>query len=359
MPRRRKRYKNVTPFLDRHGKQRWRWRKTGFKQHLFRAPYGSPEFEAEYDACRSQALAVGGNRSAPGSIDDLIARYIKTLVFRGAGSVTQHSNRLILDRFQAKHGKKPVALITKHHIEAILTDTLPKRREGKRTVGGPEAARKLLKELKKLFDCAVDAEMIDKNPAARVKLPKSKSKGHHTWTEEEIAQYQRRHALGSKARLALEIALWTGQRRGDVYRFGPAHLKSGKIRYEQEKGGKSLWLPAAPQMLAAIEAMPSVGIAAFIVTEHGKPFSKAGFGNKFRDWCDQAGLPHCTLHGLRKAITRRMAEAGKTNQQMKAVGGWSNDRLVGLYARDAEQAKLAEDTLVDLANRFGNPRIND
>ena len=31
------------------------------------------------------------------------------------------------------------------------------------------------------------------------------------------------------------------------------------------------------------------------------------FGNKMREWCNQAGLPHCSAHGLRKAMSRRLA----------------------------------------------------
>jgi hypothetical protein len=114
---------------------------------------------------------------------------------------------------------------------------------------------------------------------ARVKYQTS---GFHTWTEGEIAKFRTRHSLGSRARLALEIILWTGQRRGDAHRFGPPHVRDGRINYEQEKGGKEqLWLPMAPQLRAAIDVMPSIGVQTFLETEVGKPFSKAGFGNCF------------------------------------------------------------------------------
>lgn len=57
----------------------------------------------------------------------------------------------------------------------------------------------------------------------------------------------------------------------------------------------------------------------FIVNGRGKPFTRKGFGNKFRDWCDEAGLSECSAHGLRKAAARRFAEPGCTNQQIKIV----------------------------------------
>lgn len=190
--------------------------------------------------------------------------------------------------------------------------------------------------------------------ADKIKVPKTG--GFHTWSEDEIAQYQARHPLGTRARLALEIILWTGQRRSDARLFGPDHMKRGKINYRQGKTGKDLWLPAAPQLRQAIDAMQRVGLKTYLVTEYGKPFGKAGFGNKMREWCDEAGLPHCSAHGLRKAIARRMAEGGATQQQIKAVGGWSGDAEVAIYTAAADQERMADVSIdrlsqQDLANR--------
>jgi integrase len=143
---------------------------------------------------------------------------------------------------------------------------------------------------------------------------------------------------------------------GDARTFGPEHIKGGKINYRQGKTGRDLWLPAAPQLLEAIEAMQRVGLKTYLVTEFGHPFSAAGFGNKMRDWCDEAGLQHCTAHGLRKAGARRAAQLEAGNQGLKAVGGWIGDSEVATYTAAVEQEALAAVTLGrviadDLANR--------
>lgn len=98
----------------------------------------------------------------------------------------------------------------------------------------------------------------------------------------------------------------------------------------------------ARDLRRAIDAMPSVGITTYLVTDYGKPFSKEGFGNKMREWCDEAGLPHCAAHGLRKAITRRMAQRGLTDEQMMSVGGWKGAGQLRTYTEAVEQADLAE-----------------
>jgi len=159
----------------------------------------------------------------------------------------------------------------------------------------------------------------------------------------------------------METILWTGQRRGDAHLFGPGHFKGGRIQYTQQKGGRTLWLPAAPDLVAAIDAMPAVGLKTFLVTEYGKPFTKEGFGNWFRDRCDEAGLPHCSAHGLRKALARRLAENRAGNPGIKSVGGWRNDDEVSLYTAAVDQAQLAAATLgalieAHLAN-LGSPDL--
>ena len=85
----------------------------------------------------------------------------------------------------------------------------------------------------------------------------------------------------------------------------------------------------------------------------GKPFSRAGFGNKFRQWCDEASLKHCTAHGLRKAGAVIAAENGATAHQLKAIFGWSTLKQAELYTRAAEQKRLAEDAMDLLQVRKG------
>ncbi|TMJ19540.1 MAG: integrase [Alphaproteobacteria bacterium] len=352
-----RRYPNVTSFRDRHGKVRYRYRRTGQPTYYFKNPPDTPGFKEELAACEAGELKVGGGRAIPGSVNDLVARYYLSTDFHGGGAADQQRRRLLLEGFRSEFGDDMVVDFGFEHIEAILLKRSRKRQEGNRTVGGRVAAHNLRKQLRRLFAHAKRLHWIGSNPVDDAdKIKTEKTGGYHTWTEDEIARYQSHHKLGTRARLALEIILWTGQRRGDARLFGPDQMKRGKINYRQGKTGKDLWLPAAPQLVEAIEAMQRVGLRTFLVTEYGKPFSAAGFGNKMREWCDEAGLPQCSAHGLRKAIARRLADMGAGNQGIKSVGGWSNDAEVAIYTAAADQERLADATLgklvaLDLANR--------
>jgi len=358
-----RRYPNVTSFTDRHGKLRWRYRKSGHPTYYFNHPPDTPGFKEELDACRrGLSVKVGEGRSIPRSVSDLVGRYYQSTDFNSGGPADQQRRRLLIESFREEFGNDLVAGFGFEHIEAILNERSKKRQVGKRTVGGKVAAQSLRKQLRRLFAYARRLQWVAANPveeAGRIKAPKTG--GYHTWSEAEIRQYQSRHPLGTRARLALEIMLWTWQRRGDARLFGPSDLKDGKFNYRQGKTGKDLWLPAAPQLLdaiAAIQRKPNalLGLRTYLVTEFGKPFSAAGFGNKMREWCDEAGLPNCTSHGLRKAGARRAAQLGAGNQGLKAVGGWSGESEVAIYTAAVEQEALAAATLgrvieADLANR--------
>lgn len=104
------------------------------------------------------------------------------------------------------------------------------------------------------------------------------------------------------------------------------------------------------------------GAMVFLISELGKPFSRKGFGNKFRQWCDEAGLPHCSEHGLRKAAARRFAEAGCSNQQIKAWTGHTTDSEVSRYTAAADQTLLsdaaAELLMANLRARLANGERN-
>src|SRR5256885_1291498 len=79
----------------------------------------------------------------------------------------------------------------------------------------------------------------------------------------------------------------------------------------------------------------------FLMTELGKPFTAAGFSHWFRARCDEAGLPHCSAHGLRKAAARRLAEAGCTEHEIAAITGHASLREIARYTKAADQQRLA------------------
>ncbi|SMC75946.1 tyrosine-type recombinase/integrase [Novosphingobium sp. B1] len=351
----------VSRFKDRHGKERFRFRRKGYPDRYFTATLGTEAFREEYARFNSLVAVHEGieesraARMVPGSVADLIWRYAANPDRLGPTETTQKKVRRILERFAEGRETRPVKGIRFEHIDAIITKARAKALDEKgREVGGVEAARKLRKELRRMFAFAVKLDWIQSNPvdlSERIKVaPAERSTGFYSWSEDDIAQYRAKWALGTKQRLAMELMLWTDQRKVDTIHLGPQHVRGGKFVIRQTKTGKVLRLPIAPQLLTAINAMPPSDGLCFILTEWGKPFTVKGFGNWFRDQCNAAGLPRCTAHGLRKATMRRMAEQQMPNATMKAVSGHSKDDEVARYTQAANQERLAEGAILQLSD---------
>jgi len=276
-------------------------------------------------AGQSPPAQIGARRTRPGSVDAAIVGYYNSLAFRSLAIGTQKMRRAILERFRAEHGDKRIAMLPQEFIVRTL---------GKRS---PAAARNWLKTLRGLLEFAVSEKFRADDPTHGVKLPKlPKSDGIATWTEEGIQAFEAKHPIGSRARLAFALLLFTAQRRGDVVRMGRQHVRNGAISVRQQKTGAALEIPIHQDLQRVFDATPSEHLT-FLVTEFGKPFTPAGFGNWFRERCDEAGL--------RKAACRRLAEAGCTAHQIAAISGHASLREVERYTKAADQARLAKDAI--------------
>jgi integrase len=123
---------------------------------------------------------------------------------------------------------------------------------------------------------------------------------------------------------------------------------------KQQKTGVELELEILPEVQAVLDATPS-GHLTFLVTELGKPFSAAGFGNWFRDRCNEAGLQGFSAHGLRHTACARLANAGATGHEIAAWSGHRNLREVSRYTRSADQRVLARAAATKLATSLSKP----
>ncbi|MGL5839328.1 MAG: tyrosine-type recombinase/integrase [Sphingorhabdus sp.] len=346
----------VSSFRDRHGKERLRFRRKGYPSCYFSAALGTEAFREEYCRFNSPEAASRNIETArvarvvPGSIADLLNRYMKVPERLGPTETTRLKVRRILERFADGREDRPVKGLRFDHVDAIIAKARVKTEDANgRSIGGVEAARKLRKELRRLFDFARKLGWITTNPvddSQPVKVaPSERSTGFYSWTEDDIGAYRAHWPLGTKQRLAMELMLWTDQRKVDAIHLGPQHVRNGSFHLRQSKTAKMLVIPIAPPLQIAIDAMPPSDSLCFIVTEWGKPFSVKGFGNWMRDMCDRAGLPNCTAHGLRKATMRRMAELETPNASMKALSGHSKDDEVARYTAAASQARLAKQAI--------------
>ena len=103
-----------------------------------------------------------------------------------------------------------------------------------------------------------------------------------------------------------------------------------------------------PKLREIIDATPTLGVKTFLVTSFGKPFTPAGFGNWFRELCDQAGCPEISAHGGRKATARRLAEIGCSAHMIAAITGHASLAEVQRYTKAADRKHMAREAMKKL-----------
>jgi len=332
--------------------QAFRDKKTGHPYHYFRRPGfdrvplpglpGSAEFMAAYQAALAQPAAEIGaaKRSRAGSVSAAIMAYYQSpLYFGSLAPGTQAMRRAILERFRVEHGDKPIAMLPQKFIAL----TLARMR--------PFAARNWLKAIRHLMQFAVSVSLRKDDPTQSIKLPSVKTDGIYTWTEQDIEAYEGAHAIGTKARLAFALLLYTAQRRSDVIRMGRQHIRDSILQVRQAKTGTTLDIPVHPKLQEIIDATPGEHLM-FLTTKTGKSYSANDFSDQFRVWCDDAELPKdCSAHGLRKAACRRLAEAGCSANEIAAISGHASLSEVQRYTKAAEQLRMAQNAMARLKGR--------
>lgn len=178
----------------------------------------------------------------------------------------------------------------------------------------------------------------------------------HTWTNDE-SEF---HPYGTTARLVLELALNTTARRCNLNELERRQVIGDKIAVEHAKGNNEAKVPILPETRIALDTMPTAHIKYLIVGAHGKPYTVEGLGNKMRRWCDRAELPHCSLHGLRKATSRQLAESGASDAEGRAVTGHKKDATFAYYAAKANREALADTAMSNLlTSRIVQPEKSD
>jgi hypothetical protein len=273
---------HVHGYIDQHGKPKFYYRVVGRpKVRLPGLPW-SIEFMAAYDEAKNGQAPrpeIGAKRTVAGTVNAGLVSYYQSSAFTGLAKSSQKMRRAELERFRGDHGDKRLQLMHKNALQNILNGKTP------------AGQRNWKKAIRGFLDHCLALDMIKLDPLVGIKLTKLKTIGHHPWETSECEQFEARHAIGTRARLADVLLLQAGQSKCDVVRMGRQHIRKGMMTMRRQKTGVPFNVEITPRLQEAIDAMPASNHLTFLVTAEGEPFTAAGFGNHFRDLCDAAGLP--------------------------------------------------------------------
>ena len=321
--------------VTRHKRVVWYFREGEGPRIRLPDEYGTDEFWRAYNAAlQGQRIAKPGQRpdASVGTLRWLIQQYRKSATFATLAQSTRENRDRLFAGIDDTGGDL--------RIEEIDRRMLMAGRD--RRAATPSAANHFLKAMSVLMEFAVEAGLVDHNPVRDVKKISSKSEGFHTWTVAEVAAFEARHPVGTMARLAMDLMLYTGLRRSDVVRVGPQHIAGDVLSIQPVKTQRTSGVIVTVRILPALAesiSKTTTGEKTLLISGWNRSFAVKGFGNWFRDRCDEAGVPG-SAHGLRKAAATRCAENGATASELMAMFGWTTLQEAERYTRAAERKML-------------------
>jgi integrase len=317
----------VNSFRDRHGHQRYYFRRKGCARVTL--PHPEDEgFMAAYNAAMGETR--NPNHIHPitsGSFGALCEDYMRSADFVQLAESTRREMKYVINHLIADHGEKRLSKLERRHVLG-WKDKLASK---------PGAANKMLRTVKQLMTFAEARGHRTDNLAKGIKMMRCGR--WRAWTDAELAAFEKRWALGTRERTGYALALYTGQRRADLVKLKWSAIAGGAFRIKQSKTGTGVVIPIHPELKDALAAVHPRHEAAIIASTTGKAIGAVYFGHLMASAIEAAGLPdECILHGLRKTAGRLLAEAGA---KVAPITGHRTERMTAEYSRDADQEKLA------------------
>ncbi len=329
--------KYVQEVTDRYGRKHLYFRRDGFPRARLDGLPGSKEFAQSYqDALDgiSTRTRPGQRRTLPGTFAELLAKYYDSLEFRSLQPKTQTNYRRVLMKIE---------FLSDIPVRALDRQQVLELRDTGNTIA-------LMKRLKTLMNFAIERGYREDNPADKVKIL-GKRRPFRPWTDKDIKTYLEHYEPDGRENLAITLLLYTGARRSDVVTFGWENINGNVLTFVPIKTShlgeepKRLFIPLHSVLARRIASLPK-GDKAFLMTQYGEPFAEESFSIWFRKSAQKAGLPkNSSPHGLRKAASRKLAEAGCTVHEIASITGHSSLKEVERYTASAAQAKLARSAM--------------
>lgn len=275
---------------------------------------GSPEFVQSYNDAHE---AQKSKRGTTGTLLSLLDAYEDSGEFKTLAAATQRGYRQHLRAIGKEFGDFPIAGLADRRSRG---DFLAWR--DRLALVSRRGADYRFAVFARVLSWSYNRGLAPLNPLERPgRLYRASRKGRVWTTEDENAFFAKAPA---HLHLALMLALWTGQRQGDLLRLTWSAYDGEKLRINQSKTGTRVLIPVGAPLKAALDAARAVTQAVTILTTaKGNSWTQDGFRTSWSKGCVAAGVTDLTFHDLRGTAVTRLAVAGCTVPEIATITGHS------------------------------------
>lgn len=298
------------------------------------AAFGTPEFLVEF----TDAHKAAPRQKSATTFETLTDQYLDSAEFRQRSASTQASYRRYLKMAVAEFGDAPLEALQDPKMRGEIKDwrdTL---------AATPRTADYAWTCVARVLSFAKDRGRISVNVCERGGRLYASDRKDKIWTENDLTAL---FAVASReVSLVVAMALWTGQRQGDLLRLPWSAYADGKIRLRQSKGGIRVVIPARDTLAEIIAVIPKLG-PVMLTSSSQMPWTSDGFRASFNKACERAGIGDLTFHDLRGTAVTRLARSGSTESEIAAITGHSTSDVRSILDRHylSREVELAEEAM--------------
>jgi integrase len=302
--------------------------------------YGSPEFIAALADAQRRVT----NRTE-GTLAGLIRAFEQTGKWRRLAESTQREYRRVLTFWDGKFGSVPIeALASKEFRRDVLAwhDSF--------SADKPREADNRVTILARVLSWAARDSDLAANVLEGFDRAYAGDRSDMIWLPEHVATFLT-HA-DEEMKLAMMLALHTGQRQGDIRRMAWSNYDGSRLTIRQGKGGRRVAIPCTKALKLTLDGLPRRG-ALILTTKTGRAFQKRYFAQKWEEVSTAAKIPDLHFHDVRGTTVTMLFEAGCTVAEAASITGHSLRRAQEILDRYLSRtALMAESAIAKLENRM-------
>ena len=210
-----------------------------------------------------------------------------------------------------------------------------------KAVTAPVAANRLLGAIRRLYNWAIEQDILEANPTTLVKRPAVEKSRDRVLSEDEITEFWDKlpstRRMGEAVRVALRLILLTAQRPGEIcsMEWDELDLERGwwAIPREKTKGDRAHRVPLNHLALEVLAGWPRGDGPWVFPSRQGKPLKVLALSQEVRLNRGHFGLPRFTPHDLRRTAASHLGAVGVDRFILGRLLNHSDREVTGIYDR--------------------------
>ena len=269
---------------------------------------GSPEFIASYNEAVARKVAP-----PTGTLLSIMRGFQASEDFRRLAERTRLDYVVQIRLIEKEFGDFPLSALTDRRTRGVFMAW-----RDRLALASRRQADYAWVVLARVLSWSLNRGLIAANPCEKGGRLYRGTRADKIWTADDEAAFLK--SAPAHLHLPLLLALWTGQRQGDLLRLPWSAYDGTRIRLRQSKTGARVVIPVGTPLKAALDAAKKCGPIILTSTD-ARPWTPDGFRASWGKACARVGVVGVTFNDLRGTAVTRLALAGCTEAEIATITG--------------------------------------